>query len=665
MSFRLLRCLVLSAAVACAATGAACAATVSTEPSSALAVRHPGTRRQPLDAADAQRLDALVAKSRALRLADDPQWRAMLHYHPRFGFLAPRALPDSANFFMSSHGKTDAAAELEATLAGFFSDETETDRTQNPQCRFRARFAWLDARLDFTAAGLARRPCARFDAWRQALDPGRVTLVFASAYLNSPSSAYGHTLLRIDPPDRGAGAGLLSYAVNFAARTDGSNALLYALRGLAGGYVGAFATMPYYTKVAEYNDIENRDVWEYELTLTAPEIDRMLAHLWELGPVEYDYFFLDENCAYHLLAVLEVARPGLRLTDRFPLYAIPADTVRAVARTDGLVRQVGYRPARGTVLRHWVRHAPASVVDAADGLSAGRIAPADLKTRLPAEADRAQALEMGYELLDYRRLRGEITGPAVPSRVRELLAARAKVDGPPAPEPPRPAVRPDEGHGSLRLSLGGGTQAGDGFQEVRLRMAYHDLMDPEPGFLRGGQLDFLGLALRRTNDDGRVAFDRFALAEVMSLTPRESLFRSWSWRGGVGLARTTVGPDGHRLPVAYANMGGGLSVEPAPGWLAYGLVEGDVRASGHLDGGYAIGPAVRAGVYVDASPTWRLHPYAVVGRRIAGDTGGFHDVGFETRVTLAPGAAVTFEARRRLDFGFRESRVAAFAHLYF
>jgi hypothetical protein len=618
-----------------------------------------------MDAPAAKAFGALIAKARALRLADDPEWRAMLHYHPRFGFFAPRALPDSANFFASPRGKTDASAELEAQLAAFFSDEAETDRTQNPQCRFRARFAWLDARLDFDAAGLPRRPCVRFDNWRRALDPGRVTLVFASAYLNSPSSAYGHTLLRIDPPDRSAGAGLLSYAVNFAARTDGSNALLYAARGLAGGYVGAFATMPYYTKVAEYNDIENRDVWEYELTLTPAEIDRMLAHLWELGPVEFDYFFLDENCAYHLLAVLEVARPGLRLTDQFPLYAIPADTVRAVARTEGLVQQVHYRPARGTVLRHWLRNAPPAVIDAADALSVGRLRAADLSAKLPVEADRAQALEMGYELLDYRRLRGEVPSTDAPSRIRELLAARAKVDGPPAPEPPRPAVRPDEGHGSLRLSLGAGTQAGDGFQEVRLRMAYHDLMDPEPGFLRGGQLDFLGFVLRRTNDDDRVAFDRFALAEVMSLTPRESLFRSWSWRGGVGLARTTVGPDGHRLPVAYANMGGGLAFEPAAGVLAYGLVEGDIRASGHLDGGYAIGPAARAGVYIDATPRWRLHPYVIAGRRVLGETGAFGDLGLEQRFTLGPGAALTIEARRRLDFGFRESRVAAFLHLYF
>lgn len=610
-------------------------------------------------------LDTLIGQARNRGLAADPEWRALLHYEPRFGLLAPRALPDSANFFLAPRGKTDAAAELEATLTAFFSDEIETDKTQNPQCRFRARFAWLDARLGFDGSRLPRRPCVRFDQWRQALDPGRVTLVFASAYLNSPSSAYGHTLLRIDPPDRDAGTGLLSYAINFAARTDGSNALLYAARGLMGGYVGAFAMLPYYAKVAEYSDIENRDVWEYELTLDAAEIDRMLAHVWELGPVEFDYFFLDENCAYHLLSVLEVARPGLKLTDAFPLYAIPADTVKTVMATSGLVRQVQWRPARGTVLRHRLRVSDPKVIAVADGLATGALPVAAAPTRIRDEAARAEALELGYELLDYRRLRGDAKDADIMLRLRELLAARAKVDGPPAPEPPRPAVRPDEGHGSLRLSFGAGTTAGHGFQESRLRFAYHDLMDPEPGFIRGGQIEFLGLGLRHDNDTGNVVLDRFALAEVVSLTPRDPLLPSWSWRGGVGIERKTVGPLGHRLPLGYASMGGGLAFETAAGWLLYAFAEGDIRASGHLDHGYAAGPALRAGAYIDATAAWRIHPYAMVGERIVGATGAFSDFGVEQRITLTRRAAVTVEARRRLDFGVRESRVAAFVHLYF
>ena len=69
---------------------------------------------------------------------------------------------------------------------------------------------------------------------------------------------------------------------------------------------------------------EHRDLWEYRLTLTPAELDRLVRHLWELLPTYYDYYFFDENCSYHLLALLEVARPGLRLTDRFHAWTIPS-----------------------------------------------------------------------------------------------------------------------------------------------------------------------------------------------------------------------------------------------------------------------------------------------------------------------------------------------------
>jgi hypothetical protein len=75
--------------------------------------------------------------------------------------------------------------------------------------------------------------------------------------------------------------------------------------------------MPYYLKVREYSDLENRDIWEYELNLTPEEIDRLLMHAWELGPIHFDYYFFDENCAYHLLGLLEAARPDLTLTEGF------------------------------------------------------------------------------------------------------------------------------------------------------------------------------------------------------------------------------------------------------------------------------------------------------------------------------------------------------------
>jgi hypothetical protein len=87
---------------------------------------------------------------------------------------------------------------------------------------------------------------------------------------------YGHTLLRIDARDQDERTRLLAYAINFAADTDEKNGLVFAVKGLLGGYPGTFSVLPYYLKVREYGDLENRDLWEYELDLSPPEVDRVL-----------------------------------------------------------------------------------------------------------------------------------------------------------------------------------------------------------------------------------------------------------------------------------------------------------------------------------------------------------------------------------------------------
>ena len=65
---------------------------------------------------------------------------------------------------------------------------------------------------------------------------------------------------------------------------------------------------PYYMKVRIYNDVEWRDMWEYELDFKEEELSRLLDHLWELGGIYFKYYFFQENCSYHLLSLLEIVQ---------------------------------------------------------------------------------------------------------------------------------------------------------------------------------------------------------------------------------------------------------------------------------------------------------------------------------------------------------------------
>ena len=114
-------------------------------------------------------------------------------------------------------------------------------------------------------------PVRLFETWRTGISAEAVTLVYATAYLNSPASMYGHTFLRLSRAT-GDGNPLLDYVMNFAADVDTENGLLYALKGVTGGFAGRFYVMPYYVKVQEYSNMESRDLWEYELTLSRAQV---------------------------------------------------------------------------------------------------------------------------------------------------------------------------------------------------------------------------------------------------------------------------------------------------------------------------------------------------------------------------------------------------------
>ena len=274
-------------------------------------------------------LRTLVAAAQQKNLYADRYWNILLHYKSSWSGMT--SLVDDPKFFLSSEGKTNPQAELEATLAAFFQAPALGD--DHPQCRFVARYAWLKEQLNIDEAKLPSVTCAKY---REALGNIRMlsaALIFPAAYGNGPASMFGHTLIRIDSTLKSE---LLSYAVNYAAHAEDSNGFVYTFKGLFGFYKGYYSILPYYEKVKEYNNIEHRDIWEYHLNLSEPEVRRMVMRIWELKDTYSDYYFFTENCSYNLLFLLEAARPAVDLTpfrERARFWVIPSDTIRAVVES--------------------------------------------------------------------------------------------------------------------------------------------------------------------------------------------------------------------------------------------------------------------------------------------------------------------------------------------
>ena len=523
-------------------------------------------------------------------LAEHPYWISLGHYErPLIGGW--RSYVDDEAFFLSADGEHSPLAELNATLQGLYADPALAD--QHTQCRYPSRTRWLRAQLALDDLPVVE--CHEYDLWYADIDPHSTVLVFPDAYLNSPSSMFGHTLLRIDSADvQDNGTALLSYALNFGAMVgEMDNSILYAWKGLAGGYPGQFSLLPYRDKISEYSSLENRDLWEYRLDLTPEETGRMIEHVWELRQVRFDYFFFDENCSYRLLELLEIARPGLRLIDQFPLTAIPADTVRAVKEA-GMITEVNYRPSREKELL--ARAAPLE----RDELRLAKALAADTDMldspafcNLP-DSRKALIQETSYRLLRYQAVNQE-RDPDNAARSYRMLQA-INQNPPPRLDMPTPAL-PEDGHESRTWQLAVGSQDNRAFAEYGLRMAYHDLNDNLDGFPLGAQIE-LGKLRVRQYEGNHWQLEELGLISIRSLTPRNQLLKPWSWQVTTGLERVP-GKEGRQRLAGHLNGGGGFTWSLGEDIYAYNMAT--LRLEHHPDAAALISPA--AGF--DSGLLWR------------------------------------------------------------
>ncbi|HVH05770.1 MAG TPA: DUF4105 domain-containing protein, partial [Myxococcota bacterium] len=464
----------------------------------ALASAAPGPAR-------AVEVEVALGRARALGLASDPGWRALLHVVPRaLGLRRASEIPPG-KFFLSPDGAADPEAELEATLRGLLDPGASGDGAVH--CRFPARAVWLARRLGVPREAFAGAPCPALDDWRSRLEPRGITLIFPEAFMNNPASMFGHTLLRLDVADPSEPRNLLAYAIDFTASTGGDAGPVFLAKGTFGLYPGRFGLNPYYQKLALYAEWQNRDIWEYPLALGPHEVELVLLHLWELDDVEIPYYFFRQNCSYQLIRLLAVARPELAMRHGFPGGVIPVDTVRDALQAIGLAGEVRYRASPATNLRVALRALAPDERRLALALASGEAEPEDPRVaELPPER-RGALLNAADEAIRYRFAQSELDPDTARDRSYQLLRARSRTGRVAVPTAPRPATRPDEGHGTALVAMGAGVEDGDGYVELRLRPSFHGLLDPPGGFPGDSTISVLDTRVRWYPDEGRMRLE--------------------------------------------------------------------------------------------------------------------------------------------------------------
>ncbi|WP_323751696.1 DUF4105 domain-containing protein [Marinobacter sp.] len=529
------------------------------------------------------------------KLHEHPVWLTLGHYHENSWGSGHTSQADDPGFFLSEDGKTNPKAELSATLEAI---QQPGEGNDHARCRFPARDAWLRQQLDLPNEPVS---CPAYEDWAGTLNTEKVTLVFAASYLNSPSSMFGHTFLRLDPPqDDNETDLLLANTISYAAdAAEHDSELLFAYRGIFGGYPGITAIKPYYEMIRLYNDIEHRDLWEYTLNLSQPEVDTMLAHTWEIQDKNFDYYFFDENCAYRLLALIDVARPGTDLLAEVSTHAIPSDTVRWV-RDKNLVESIHYRPSAATAVSHHLDSLPDQHQTIAAAIANGFVQLDAPEVQNLRSGEKARLLDATYDYVRYQSEADNWPREFAAPLSHQLLVTRSRIENaesiPPVAEP---AVRDDQGHDTFRLSVGSGQMAHEEFTQLTLRPAYHDIVDPPEGYRTGAQLQFLRLDARLYHGNDELQVEQITGVEIRSLSPRNQFFSPTSWQVGFGGRRTDTETD--RVLAPYLEGGAGGSWSLGDNSQAFAIATADLEIDDDIRRGYDFAPGADLGLLHQSS----------------------------------------------------------------
>ncbi len=456
----------------------------------------------------------IFTDTQLLKLSKEPQWRRLLH------FKNGQSEIDDRKFFFSQEGKNNPKSELQALVSKLISDKSNDDNATI--CRYPSRSTWVLNKLPELKKSIFVPQCKKLKREIKEIGAKKVTLILASAHMNSPASAFGHTFLRIDNDPT---TPLLSYAVNYAAQTNEDNGFIYAYQGLFGGYKGRYSINPYYKKLKEYSDLEQRDIWEHTLDLTQEEIDRMVLHILEIRHFYTDYFFLEENCSYNLLWLIEVAKKRSNLVHQFNHKAIPIDTLRAI-KHENLIKESIYRPSKRkeilAISRPIEHNSKALAFAKSDEYNLSTIENLTNKEKIA-------SLELATEMLKIKRSDDKISKKEYLSKFLKILKVRStfgKVDKEKIVQP----SSPQKGHLSAKTTF---SYLTDNRAELRTKVAYHDIYDNDNGYIPGAYISFFDTAIEK-KENNKIQLKEINLLEIKSYAIQDAIFKPISWEVSLG-----------------------------------------------------------------------------------------------------------------------------------
>ena len=598
----------------------------------------------------------LLIKSKKLNLADDLYWHSILHYKKNLtgGYTS---LVDDPKFFFSENGKNNPDAELDATIRGLF--RPVEDGKIHPAAKFLARYAWLKEKLNIDVSKLPYDGEIQFSQFYKEINPSSVTLVFPAGFMNSPASMYGHTLLLIESE---GSSRLLARAANYAAITDETFGPIFAFKGLFGLYKGYYSFLPYYQKIKEYSDGEMRDMWEYEISMTPAEIERLLRHVVEMEDIYSDYYFIDENCSFNLLYLIEAAKPETEITSAFGIGVEPIDTLRAV-KAKNIVSKIVYRPSNYSKIQH-LRSKLSSkeqklILEFCKGN--GDIAGID-----SIEADEEKKIimcDLASDYLKFMAEKNDISEQDYRSRFMSVLSKRnslGKYD--PLKDIPAP-VGPEDSHLSRRLAPETGYGLNGLYSQISYRQSCHELMDPDEGYNMNSEIIFGNVTGRYYYEDKKFVLQKFDVIDIVSLPASDSFYISPCYEFKTGFIQN-VNEDKNSNLTYWLKAGSGLSTLLSEKVQIYLIADLKSYFSPEYEYNSDFMAGAETGIFTILGP-WKNHLYAQAYHAPFGEEHTRLTAGVSERIKITRSVSAMADYSYNRDYDFNWHEVSARVNFYF
>ncbi|MCB4776008.1 MAG: DUF4105 domain-containing protein [Sulfurovum sp.] len=266
------------------------------------------------------------------KLYEKNEWKVLLHYDNGFKV-------NDKKFLISD--SPSLKNELVATIKAFYDLPSNYENINNhPQCKFPARFLFITQELNLSKNEFPKVNCPNFQIYTQKAPADKISLVYGSENVKNPASMMGHVFLKFSGKnDKNI---QVEHAIAFYTVIENANPLSLIYQNTISGMKGLFALQPYRNIKKNYTEKENRNLWEYQLSLSDYRKKLIYYHVWELKDIDIKYYFTSYNCSTVIYNMLSLAEP--KIYNDKKIWITPLDSVKYLYKYD-LIKKAKLYPS--------------------------------------------------------------------------------------------------------------------------------------------------------------------------------------------------------------------------------------------------------------------------------------------------------------------------------